>query len=614
MRQRTSRTAVRAWGTIVAAAACACAPAMAAGDGLYLLASTVALGGPHAVLRSDRATDIAVDADGSVRVAGIVGSHGFAGIDSARVTNAGIDMRYVARVDPRSGSVAFVAVVGAANADPADTRLPTLARDGATGLALDAAGNSYVVAYEASVAYPVSGGDYRPSTGRKHVYRVDGAGSVTRLPAELDPAIRRVSAIALDRDGSIVVTGSAAAGLATSAGAAFATASVAQGCVAPFVLKLDPAGAAVRYATYLGAAGTAGQRCGGESDDGIYDPTGFALHVDAAGNAYVTGQAEPGLAATPGAVDVAPKQPIVHVSPAFQSASHAFVAKLDPAGALLWAARLGGNDHDRGTSVAVDAAGFVYVGGKTASTTFTTAGGFGAGYPWVARACLNATPEVGFVAKLSPDGRTIVLSGYVPAHGDQLDRCANGGALAPLQVFPDELGDIVVTGVTSIVDRHVGASPAALEPVPDGSGLLMVVAADGASVRYASTFAGSGAHGAARDRWSNLATVDRTAIVRILSPHAAPVALDAMPSPVCAERPIAVAARVAAGYDDGTVTFAVDGAPVAAAPVQDGVARTTISPAAGVRRVTGTYAGAGIFDGYASTTSYVAVNQAGSCP
>ena len=28
-----------------------------------------------------------------------------------------------------------------------------------------------------------------------------------------------------------------------------------------FVLKFDPAGAAVRYATYLGVAGTAGQRC-----------------------------------------------------------------------------------------------------------------------------------------------------------------------------------------------------------------------------------------------------------------------------------------------------------------------------------------------------------------
>lgn len=614
MRKRSAWAAVRAWRAIAAAAACACAPALASGDGLFLLARTVALGGPHAVLRIDRATDVAVDADGSVRVAGVVGSHDFAGIDSARVTNAGIDMRFVARVEPRSGDVAFVTVVGAANADPSDTRQATLGRDGVTGLALDAAGNSYLVAYDASVAYPVAGGDYLPASARKHVYRVDAAGVATRLPAELDPAIRRVAAIAVAGDGSILVTGSAAAGLATSAGAPFHTASVAPGCIAPFVLKFDPAGAAVRYATYLGVSGTAGQRCGGENDSGVHDPTGFALRVDAAGNAYVTGQAEPGLAATPGAVDAAPTEPIVHLSPAFQSASHAFVAKLDPAGALLWAARLGGNDHDRGTSIAVDAAGFVYVGGKTASTSFPQAGGFGAAYPWTSRVCLNATPEVGFVAKLAPDGRTLVLSGYVPAHGRQLDRCANDGELAPLHVMPDAFGDIVVAGVTSIVERHIAADPAALEPVPDGSGLLLVVAAGGERIRYVSTLAGSGVSGAARDRWGNVATVDRTAVVRIVSPHATPVALDVTPPPLCAGRTVEVAARVAASYDDGAVTFTVDGAPVATVSVQDGVARTAITPTTGVRRVTGTYAGAGIFAGYASATSYLAVNQAGSCP
>lgn len=614
MRKRSAWTWVRAAQAFAAAAACACVPARAAGDGLFLLARTVALGGPHAVLRTDRATDVAVDADGNLRVAGIVGAHGFAGIDSARVTNAGIDMRFVARVDPRSGAVAFVAVVGAANANPADTRLPTLARDGATGLALDAAGNSYVVAYEASVGFPATGGDYLPSSGRKHVYRVDAAGAVTRMPAELDPAIRRVAAIAVDGAGAIVVTGGAAAGLVTTAGAPFPTASVAAGCLAPFVLKLDPAGAAVRYATYLGVAGVDGQRCGGEDDSGIHDPAGFALDVDAAGNAYVTGQAEPGLAATPGAVDAAPVQPLVHVSPAFQSASHAFVAKLDPAGALLWAARLGGNDHDRGTGIAVDAAGFVYVGGKTASTSFPTAGGFGGAYPWTSRVCLNATPEVGFVAKLAPDGRALVLSGYVPAHGEQFDRCVNGGAFAPLHVLPDASGDIVVAGTTSVVERYISASPAALEPVPDGSGLLLVVAADGGSVRYASTFAGSGAYGAARDRWGNVATVDRTAVVRIISPHTAPVVLDVAPAPHCAGRPVEVVARVAASYDEGTVAFAIDGAPAATVQVTDGVARTAVHPAVGVRRVTGTYAGAGVFDGYASATSYVAVNQAGSCP
>ncbi len=603
------------WRAAVAAAAAVALAASApciAGDPAFAIAKTVVLRG----LGSDRASDLALDADGNAYVAGVVDAHDFPGLDSARFANAGNAMRFVARVDARSRVPAFVTVVGSPTPDVRDARVPGASRDDATGLALDRAGNAFLVAYGGTPTFPATGGAYQPATAGKFVFRVGAAGDVARWSATLDPAIRRVGAIAVDAAGNVYLTGSARDGLVTSAGAPFAAASVAPGCMAPYVVKLDATGQAVAWATYLGTAGVAGARCGGAGVDGIHDPGGYALAVDGNGNVYVTGQAEPGLAATPGALNVAPTDAIVHAarSPSYATASHAFVAKLDAAGRLAWAARIGGNDHDRGTSVAVDAAGYVVVAGKTAATAIAHAGGFGDVAPYATRKCLIASPEVGFVAKLAPDGSRLAYFGFVPAYGTQLDQCRASGAPVPLRVLADETGDAVVVGTTSPYDREVDASGNALEPVAAGYGLLFVVAADGRTVRYATTFAGEGAQDARRDRWGNLVTVDAVATLRVLAPQAVPIAVDVAPDPACAGQPVTIEARLAASFDLGSVTFFADGTRVGSAFVADGTARVATTLGAGVRRLTAAYAGAGLFDGYASPIRYVAVEQAGACP
>jgi len=116
-----------------------------------------------------------------------------------------------------------------------------------------------------------------------------------------------------------------------------------------FVTKLNPAGSALVYATYLG----------GGSDD--YATGGIA--VDAEGNAYVTGETTSWdfPAVNPvqleyggGGVDV-------------------FVAKVNPTGsALVYATYLGGSGGDGGSGIAVDAEGNVYVTGYTQSLNFPT--------------------------------------------------------------------------------------------------------------------------------------------------------------------------------------------------------------------------------------------------
>src|SRR5205814_2345623 len=115
-----------------------------------------------------------------------------------------------------------------------------------------------------------------------------------------------------------------------------------------FVAKLNPTGSALLYSTYLGGSG--------------FDE-GFDIAVDTAGNAYVTGQT--------GSSNFPTANPL---QPTFGGGfSDAFIAKLNPAGSILvYSSYLGGNDHDGGLGVAVDAAGNAYVVGETQSTNFPT--------------------------------------------------------------------------------------------------------------------------------------------------------------------------------------------------------------------------------------------------
>src|SRR5439155_726812 len=151
-----------------------------------------------------------------------------------------------------------------------------------------------------------------------------------------------------------------------------------------FVTKLNPAGSALVYSTYLGGSGP---------DDGK------GIAVDAAGNAYVTGStASSNFPTTIGA---------------FQTikggSGNAFVTKLNPTGsALVYSTYLGGSGAigDYGAGIAVDAAGNAYVTGITSSSDFpTTAGAFQTTFG-------GGLYDI-FVTKLEPTGSALVYSTYL---------------------------------------------------------------------------------------------------------------------------------------------------------------------------------------------------------
>ena len=144
-----------------------------------------------------------------------------------------------------------------------------------------------------------------------------------------------------------------------------------------------------------------------------------AVASDAAGSLYVTGSTR--------SLDF----PDTGGGPA--GGSDAFVAKFSPDGSsLVYATYLGGSADDTGNAIAVSATGSAYVGGGTASTDFPVAAAFQPN---------NSDPS-GFVARLAPDGASLVFSTYIGgSNTEQVEGLAIDGA-----------GNAYVTGATRSAD------------------------------------------------------------------------------------------------------------------------------------------------------------------
>ncbi|MBM3189460.1 MAG: hypothetical protein FJZ90_12140, partial [Chloroflexi bacterium] len=191
-----------------------------------------------------------------------------------------------------------------------------------------------------------------------------------------------------------------------------------------FVVKLNAAGTALAYATFLG---------GGDYDEG------YGIAVDSAGCAYVTG--ETGSSDFP-------------AGPGYDTSYNggykdAFAVKLNASGtALIYATFLGGGDWDDAYGIAVDGSGCAYVTGKTWSNDFPAA--LGPGYD----TSHNGGVTDAFVVKLNAAGTGLAYATFL------------GGAYGEIGVgiAVDSAGCAYVAGST-----NSGDFPAALGPGYDTS-------------------------------------------------------------------------------------------------------------------------------------------------
>jgi hypothetical protein len=160
-----------------------------------------------------------------------------------------------------------------------------------------------------------------------------------------------VNGVAIDASGNAYLTGGTQdTTFPTTAGAYRATAvtKTTAGSSSAFVAKLDPAGTALVYATYLG---------GSQTD------AAFAIAVDSTGEAYVGGNTTSNnFPVTQGAVQGAREA---------SNQQAGFVSKLNASGsALVYSTYLGGEALDNLTSIALDSMGDAYATGNTTSPDF----------------------------------------------------------------------------------------------------------------------------------------------------------------------------------------------------------------------------------------------------
>ncbi len=185
-----------------------------------------------------------------------------------------------------------------------------------------------------------------------------------------------------------------------------------------------------------------------------------AITVDASGNTYITGGVlSNGLTTTPGVFQ--------RSAPA---GGAAFVAKLDPTGAVVFLTYLGGS-FDSGSSILVDPTGHIYVGGTTASSVFPLAGS-----PY--RPPLTGGPfAFTFIAELSGDGKTLIWSTLLNETQPQLALGPDGSlydfAVTQLNIsygVPEARALTKLTGAGGFVAHMVvPTSTSTLAVGPDGS-------------------------------------------------------------------------------------------------------------------------------------------------
>jgi hypothetical protein len=274
--------------------------------------------------------------------------------------------------------------------------------------------------------------------GRKQVgFRV-GDYDATR-PLVIDPVLVYATylggggedapiAIAVDGTGAAYVVGfTRSADFPATSGAFDATRSACYGDV--FVTKMDPAGTAVVYSTYLGGTRGSGEAC---------TSLGFGIDVDDSGAAYVTGATlATDFPTTPGAYDVSINGP-----------ANAFVTKIDPTGsALAYSTFLGGGFLDIGNAIAVDATGAAYVVGEAQSSNFpTTPGAFSRVWDG---------PPSGFVTKIAPGGAALAYSTFL-----------GGFVTSPQAIAVDAAGAAYVAGMTTTSEFPV--TPGAFDTTHNG--------------------------------------------------------------------------------------------------------------------------------------------------
>jgi hypothetical protein len=262
--------------------------------------------------------------------------------------------------------------------------------DHGNGLAIDGNGDIYLIGSTASIDFPTAN-PLQPANGGvndtfdAYLAKFDSNGAFVYSTYFGGSSSDFGRSISLDGAGNVYLLGDTSS---TNFPTASALDSTRSGGTDLFVAKLNPAGSAILYSTYLGGSG--------DEEEG-------QLTVDSQGNAYITGYTEstdfPTVNAlqteqSPGGQCRLPSDVIPYTP------TDGFVSKLNATGSnLVYSSYLGGLCGDTGEDIAIDGSGNVYLVGSTASANFPiTPGAFQTGIS----PAQNTSDRDGFIIKIAP--------------------------------------------------------------------------------------------------------------------------------------------------------------------------------------------------------------------
>ncbi len=387
---------------------------------------------------------IAVDASGNAYVTGYTESSNFPTASPLRATYSGLGDAFVAKLNATGSVLVYSTYLGGNNADAA------------YGIAVDSSGNAYVTGITESTNFPTASPLQAGNSGERDAFvaKLSSAGSFVYSTYLGGSGDDRGSAIAVDSTGNAYVAGYTESSNFPTASPLRASYS---GLGDAFVAKLNAAGSALVYSTYLGG--------------NDYDQAG-GIAVDSSGNVYVTGFTYSGDFPTVSPLQLRLNQGVV--IDCFDGCPDSFVAKLNPAGsALVYSTYLGGYMNDIGSAIAVDSSGNAYVTGFTDSTGFYQPDIlFPSVNPLQASSMGNSGTDA-FVAKLNATGSALVYSTYLGGIGDDF-----GNAIAV-----DSTGNAYVAGSSASVNFP---TTSALQPASGGGGdaFIAKINPGGASCAY----------------------------------------------------------------------------------------------------------------------------------
>ena len=331
------------------------------------------------------ATSVALDSSGNIYVTGSTDSSDF--LDTGKLPSDPYMNKpdiFVTKFDPLGKTILYSAVVGGSDVDTA------------SGIAVDGAGNAYVIGQTQSTDFPdATCVGSKPLGGVPLIFKLNASGTALAYSNcfSTNPTAT-ANGIALDDSGNVYVTGKVTGAFPTTPGSAQPSpAPVASGYGSPstgFVVKMNSSAHFV-YSTYIG---------------GSKNTSANAVAVDGSGSAYIAGTTEStDFPVTPGVF-----QGVL----ASMFGGNAFATKLKADGsAFLYSTYLGGQGrNDSGNAITVDASGNAYLTGSAnvgagpqSNLPFPTTPGVM--FPTCDLFC-------GFLTELNPDASGLVFSTYLP--------------------------------------------------------------------------------------------------------------------------------------------------------------------------------------------------------